>query len=71
MPLALILGIFMTKYVVGVELAMQPQLALEPRYALTVGLLYGVFTGLFVGRAFRLARLVWRDRAVPAHTASA
>lgn len=56
-PLAIILGIFMTKYVVGVELAMQPQLARDGQFTLVVGTLYGLFSGVFAGRAIRLWRL--------------
>jgi hypothetical protein len=62
-PLALILGIFMTKYVVGVELNMQPQLARDGQFTVIVAGLYGVFNGLFVGRAIRLWRLALRSAA--------
>jgi len=62
-PLALILGIFMTKYVVGVELAMQPQLARDGQFTLVVGMLYGAFSGIFTGRAARLWRLAARPSA--------
>lgn len=57
MPLALILGIFLTKYFVGVELAMQPSLARDASFALQISALYGVFNGLFAARALRLWRL--------------
>lgn len=56
-PLLLILGIFLTKYAVGVELAMQPAQARDASFALPVALLYGVFSGIFAGRALRLVRL--------------
>ena len=59
-PLVLIMGIFLTKYVVGVELAMRPSLALDEQYALIVGALYGLFSGTFAGRAARLWRLALR-----------
>lgn len=59
-PLLLILGIFLTKYIVGVELAMQPRLALDGQYTLVVGALYGLFSGIFTGRAARLWRLASR-----------
>lgn len=65
-PLALIMGIFMTKYVVGIELAMQPQLAQDSQFAHSIAALYGVFNGLFAGRAARL----WRLALQPAHAAS-
>jgi hypothetical protein len=61
-PLLLIVGIFLVKYVVGVELAMAPRLVQDTQYALTVAGLYGAFTGIFVGRAARL----WRLALVPA-----
>ena len=56
------MGIFLVKYVVGVDLAMAPQLVQEAPYVLTVAALYGAFTGIFVGRASRLWRL-WLRRA--------
>jgi hypothetical protein len=59
-PLLLIAGIFLVKYVVGVDLAMAPQLVRDAGYALSVAGLYGAFTGLFVGRAARLWRLPLR-----------
>jgi hypothetical protein len=66
LPMALILGIFLTKYIVGVDLTMQPGLAHDARYGLVVGSLYGVFSGSFAGRAIRLWRLVLRPAAAPA-----
>lgn len=62
-PLALILGIFLVKYVVGVEVAMQPTLAHDGSYSLTYGAIYGVFSGIFTGRAIRLGRLAMRASA--------
>jgi hypothetical protein len=62
-PLALIAGIFLVKYGVGVELAMAPQLARDTQYALTVAGLYGAFTGLFIGRSARLWKLALRAPA--------
>lgn len=61
-PLLLMLGIFLVKYVVGVDLLMAPQLMHESSYALTVAGLYGAFTGLFVGRAVRLWKLALPNR---------
>lgn len=68
-PLWLIVGIFLVKYVVGVDLAMAPQLVRDAPYVLTIAALYGAFTGVFVGRASRLWRLSLRPAA--AATASA
>jgi hypothetical protein len=59
-PMLLILGIFLTKYVGGVDLAMQPGLARDPQYTLTTAALYGLFSGIFIGRAARLWRLAYR-----------
>ncbi len=59
-PLALILGLFLVKYVVGVETSMQPALAHDGGYSLTYGAIYGVFSGIFTGRAIRLGRLARR-----------
>ncbi|HVL09710.1 MAG TPA: DUF6622 family protein, partial [Burkholderiaceae bacterium] len=62
-PLLLIVGIFLVKYVVGVDLAMAPQLVQDTTYVLCVAALYGAFTGVFVGRASRLWRLSLRPAA--------
>lgn len=59
-PLLLIVGIFLVKYVVGVDLTMAPQLVQDTQYVLCVAALYGAFTGFFVGRASRLWRLAIR-----------
>ena len=58
-PMALILGIFLTKYIVGVDTAMNPGLARDSQYMLVVGGLYGLFSGVFAGRALRLIKLAF------------
>jgi hypothetical protein len=65
-PLALILGIFLTKYAVSVELALQPALAGDAPFALTVAALYGVFSGFFAARTVALWRLTRTGHASPA-----
>jgi hypothetical protein len=67
-PLALMMGIFFTKYVVGVVVAMHPLLPLHTGFALGIGLLYGAFSGIFAARGLRLWRLAIREdrAAVPA-----
>ena len=60
-PLALMMGIFFTKYVVGVQLAMEPALATHLGFALPVATLYGAFAGIFAARALRMWRLAMRD----------
>jgi uncharacterized membrane protein len=57
LPLFAILGIFCTKYAVGVTLAMQPAMAHQTLFATLVSMLYGLFSGFFAGRALRLWRL--------------
>jgi hypothetical protein len=67
-PLLLIVGIFLVKWTVGVELAMQPARAGDAHFALSMAAVYGVFSGLFIGRAARLWRLALQPAtAVPAH----
>ncbi len=56
-PLLLILAVFLTKYTVGIELAMRPQAASTLDFALPVCLAYGCFTGVFAARAIRLHML--------------
>jgi len=55
-PMAMIMGIFMAKYIVGVSLAMAPQLAQLAPFGLGVSLLYGALSGLFIARAISVLR---------------
>ncbi|QGZ41908.1 hypothetical protein IP92_04259 [Pseudoduganella flava] len=64
LPLALMLATFVTKYAVAVACAVRPDLAAGAGFAATAGALYGVFNGLFVGRALRCLP---RAAATPAH----
>ena len=57
LPLMLILGIFSIKYAVGASLSMQPALAQNAGFAISVAALYGALAGVFAGRAGRLLRL--------------
>ncbi len=66
-PMALIMGIFLTKYMVGVGLAINPALTANTGLTLTIATLYGVFSGIFAGRTVRLLRLA-RQPAAPAMT---
>jgi uncharacterized membrane protein len=59
-PMFLILGIFLTKYAVGVTLAMRPDLRALPDFTLAVAIVSGAFSGLFAGRTVRLLRLAAR-----------
>ncbi|HEY1228239.1 MAG TPA: DUF6622 family protein [Ramlibacter sp.] len=56
-PLLLIAGIFLVKWSVGVEMALQPSVASEALFAFPVAIVYGIFSGLFAGRAARLWKL--------------
>ncbi|MDP9989564.1 hypothetical protein J2W28_006858 [Variovorax boronicumulans] len=63
-PLALMMGIFCTKYVVGVALAMHPELRHQAAFALAIPTLYGAFSGIFAARAVRLWKLAITTDAV-------
>ena len=70
-PLVLMMGIFFTKYVAGVMLAMHPALNHDATFAVVVPTLYGVFSGVFTGRALRLWKLALRqDRELGATSAA-
>ena len=56
-PLALMMGIFANKYVVGVALNLHPELMHEATFTLGFSALYGAFSGVFAARAIRLWRL--------------
>lgn len=51
------LSIFMLKYGVGVELAMQPELRHSASFTLTLAAVYGVLNGLFTWRPLALWRM--------------
>ena len=62
-PLALMMGIFFTKYTVGVLLVMHPKLAHQAEFAAGIGTLYGAFAGIFAARSLRLWKLAMRRDA--------
>jgi len=55
-PVMLIMAVFITKYSAGVALAINPSLAANTAVAVTLSLVYGVFSGLFWSRPNRCAR---------------
>ena len=68
-PLGLMMSIFLTKYVVGVMLAMEPALAHDSAAAAMIASLYGVMSGVFLGRMACMLRLAQAGAAKPAETA--
>ena len=56
-PLMLMMGIFLTKYLVAIALAMHPELKHQATFAVLLPVLYGAFTGVFAARAVRLWKL--------------
>lgn len=56
-PMALILGVFLIKYTVGVQLALEPALARDAGFALAVTGLYGLLSGWIAARTLRVLRL--------------
>lgn len=62
-PMALILAIFLTKYGVGISLALHPELRANASFCLVITSLYGVFSGIFAGRAARLLQMALQPAA--------
>jgi hypothetical protein len=58
LPLLIIIGIFLIKYAVGVELVMQPALRLSASFNLTLAALYGALNGLLGLQPLMLWRMV-------------
>jgi hypothetical protein len=56
-PLVAMMGLFLTKYAVGVSFALTPSLHRDLAFTVGVAVIYGSFAGLFLGRAARLWRL--------------
>jgi len=52
-PLVLMMAIFATKYVSSIALVMKPQLSADAGFTVSVCVLFGLFTGYFVGRLVR------------------
>lgn len=71
LPLALMMGVFATKYVVGVVLAMNPSLAAQYAFAVPVAAAYGLFSGAFAARSLRLWKLALRGEQRSAGALSA
>ena len=64
MPLLLILGIFSLRYAANVGMAMNPGWRSAPELLLSLALLYGGISGLFLGRALALLKLTRAPAAV-------
>ena len=63
LPLALMLALFAIKYVVGVSVALHPQLRTDALFAGLCSLAYGSFSGLFLARALSMRSLATRRPA--------
>jgi hypothetical protein len=63
-PLALMLGIFTMKYLAGVLVTMHAPVVRDALFGPVLGLLYGAFSGAFLGRAGRLLLLARQTRTV-------
>ena len=61
-PMMLMMGIFLTKYVVTATLAMHPEFKQQAMFTAGVCALYGVFNGIFIGRLLRIVS-VYRGSA--------
>ncbi len=71
-PLGLMMAIFLTRYVFGVVLAMEPALTKDPAVTAIVASVYGALSGVFIGRMVGLWRLTRAsDRQPPAGASAA
>ena len=66
LPLVLIVGLFMIKYMAGASLALHPSLATDSLFAGRCSLAYGTFSGLFLARALSLRSLAVRPSTLQA-----
>lgn len=53
-PLVLMMAIFFTKYLVGIASALNPNLLLSLQFIVVLSMLYGIFSGIFIGRAISI-----------------
>lgn len=62
-PMLLMIGIFLTKYAVGVLLALHPEYARQLPFVAAVCALYGAFSGIFIGRMARILAIYRQAQA--------
>jgi len=60
LPLILVCGVFMTRYTVGVMIAMHPELRSTLPFAVACASLYGAMSGLFMARTLQLWQIARR-----------
>ena len=70
LPMGLMMAMFYAKYVSGVSVALHPELRQQSSFVLCFAAFYGAMSGIFLGRAMRLWRLVFQEAqtAVPLAT---
>ncbi len=66
LPLALIVALFAIKYAAGATLALHPTRAADPAFAGTLGVAYGLFSGLFLARGLGLRAVAAQRGALAA-----
>jgi len=57
LPLMLMMGIFLTKYIVGTLLATEAKIITTTEFMVIVSVLYGAFSGIFIARAHKILQL--------------
>lgn len=62
--MALIMGIFVTKYAVNASLSLHPELKQELAFVATACALFGIFNGVFIGQLLRVVS-IYRGAAGP------
>lgn len=56
-PLALMMAIFFTKYFVGVVSSLKPEIVTSVVFTVLLSSLYGVYSGIFMGRAANILKM--------------
>lgn len=69
-PLLLILGIFIGKYVLAIVSTMQPALTQNLNFSMSCAAIFGALSGVFLGRAGRLLKLVMKSDAYTPQTSA-
>jgi len=54
LPASLMMAIFFTKFIVGMNLVQHPELLEQTRFIAIAGMAYGVFSGIFLGRMLKI-----------------
>jgi hypothetical protein len=64
LPFVLMMAIFFTKYIVGVLSVLHPTVVMSAVFVVSISLIYGLFSGMFIARAISVWRAMYLEAVV-------